>query len=124
METDTGDDVGNVMWMREKWRELVGKMYGSDDKKPVPNVPEGMDDVVEEMKQVQAARAKSEHPFLSRTSSFDVLLDLGARTGRISGRSTCAHTMGRVSFLVHVQQSDGEARSRTCTAAPSKPRRL
>lgn len=56
MDTDAvaGDDVGNVMWMRERWRELVGRMYGTEKA-----VPEGMDEVVEEIKQVQAVRAKS-----------------------------------------------------------------
>lgn len=54
LETDTvaGDDIGNIMWMREKWRELVGKTYGTERSAPLH--PEGMDDVVDEIKQVQA----------------------------------------------------------------------
>ena len=63
MATDTvaGDDAGSVMWMREKWQDQMGRLYGSDRSPVLHPQPEGMEDVVAEIKEVQAIRAKSEH---------------------------------------------------------------
>lgn len=41
--------AGDVQWMRDKWRELMGKMYGAD-RTPKPSPDKRMDDVVAEMK--------------------------------------------------------------------------
>lgn len=66
-----GDDVGNVMWMREKWRELVGKLYGNEQPSAAP---EGMDEVVAEVKQIHSLRAKRAPPFQSLAIDFASIL--------------------------------------------------
>lgn len=41
--------AGDVKWMRDKWRELMAKMYGVDSM-PMPSPDKRMDDVLAEMK--------------------------------------------------------------------------
>lgn len=44
--------AGDVLWMREKWRELMVKFYGQEPSPMAsPEKPPGMDDVVAEMRQ-------------------------------------------------------------------------
>lgn len=43
--------AGSVTWMRDKWRELMGKMYGTEDRRVIGSSPDRrMDSVVAEMK--------------------------------------------------------------------------
>ncbi len=53
VEMDADGEVlaGDVQWMRDKWRELMGKMYGADrTPKDSPDKDKRMDDVVAQMK--------------------------------------------------------------------------
>jgi hypothetical protein len=52
VEMDADGEVlaGDVQWMRDKWRELMGKMYGADRTTPKQSPDKRMDEVVAEMK--------------------------------------------------------------------------
>lgn len=54
-EVDADGEIlaGDVLWMRDKWRELMVKFYGQDPPQASlsPQQPPGMDNVVAEMRQ-------------------------------------------------------------------------
>ena len=53
--------AGDVVWMRDKWCELMVKFYGQEPTPmPSPQQPPGMDNVVAEMRErLKASRAPS-----------------------------------------------------------------
>ena len=89
METDTsaGDDVGNIMWMRGKWADQVRATYGTAPTalhQDASDRMEGMDEVVEEIKHVQAERAKRKcQNGLLRMPCVDMLVHVSCLSTRM-----------------------------------------